>query len=71
MNVIESALAQHRDSLDANETGQFVEAEIRRLFHVSVEKSFDRVEQGEFESHPAVAQMALLTGAKLPRMLTG
>jgi hypothetical protein len=65
MNVTEKAVAERE--LDADDTREFVAEEIDRLFGITVEDFVARVEAGEFEDHPAVSQLALLTGARLPR----
>jgi hypothetical protein len=64
--VLENAVAEGRDELTADEAREYVEAQTRLHFGLSIEDFIRKAEDGSLpEDDPVVVHLALLTGAKL------
>lgn len=63
--VIESAIRENRP-LTADETREYALERIRETFGIDLEEFTRRFQAGEFEDHPAAAQIAALAGVEFP-----
>jgi len=55
---------EDRDEMTADEANEWIEAETRRVYGLTIEEFVKAAEAEELEPHPDLAHLVLLTGAR-------